>query len=169
MELSEMRFYCFFNKTFYIILLAFCLINDVIYRKVLPALEGEAISYYIADLGVKYNTQKKHCCQILPGKSIKHMTNDENIGTVQIYNASKGTSLLRIHGIKETRFCRASQKLSFFNNCWLYMYMIIKTILQMKWFEITWLSIFLRWAQNKLSKWTWHNNKRNIDTKLQAI
>ena len=148
----KMGFYCIFNKILYRVLIhvAFCLINNVIYRTVFPFLVDGAISYFIADSGVTYNTQKKRCCYILPGIPIKHMTNKETTCTVQMYNSSKGTWQLRIHSIKETRFCRANQKLSILNNCWLYM--IIQNKLRMKWFEIKWLSIILRWAK-KISKW----------------
>jgi len=134
----KMGFYCIFNKTLYLSLIhvTLCLINDVIHRTVLPFLVDGAISYYIADSGVTYNTQKKRCCYILPGILMKHTTNKETICTVQMYNSSKSTWHLRIHSIKETRFCRANQKLSILNNCWLYM--IIQKTLWMKWFEIKW-------------------------------
>ena len=126
----QIRFYYIFNKTLYILLIALCLNNDVIYRTVLPSLVGGAISYVIANSGATYNTQKKHCYYILPGIFMKHMMNDQRISTVQMHNASKSTSLLRIHSIKETRFCRANQKLSILNNCWLHM--IIQNKLRMK-------------------------------------
>jgi len=45
-----------FNKTLYILLIALCLNNDVIYRTVLPSLVGEAISYVIAYSGATNNT-----------------------------------------------------------------------------------------------------------------
>jgi len=99
----KIGFYCIFNNVLYILLKALCLINDVIYRTVLPSLVGGAISYYIADSGVTYNTQKKHCCYILPGIFMKHTTNNKMISTAQLHNASKSTSLLRIHSIKDAR------------------------------------------------------------------
>jgi len=82
-----MGFYCIFNKTLYLLLIhvALCLINDVINRTMMPSLVGEAISYYIADSIVTYTTQKKHCCCILLGISMTHISNF----TVHMYNSSK--------------------------------------------------------------------------------
>ena len=57
----KIMFYYILNKTLYILLIAVCLNNEVIYRTVLPPLAGGAISYVIADSGATYNTQKKHC------------------------------------------------------------------------------------------------------------
>jgi len=111
-------FYYILTKTLYILLIAVCLNIDVIYRTVLPPLAGGAVSYVKADSGATYNTQKKHCCYILPGIFMKHMMNDLKISTVQMHNASKSTSLVRIHSIKDARSvslypCNRSQILQY--------------------------------------------------------
>jgi len=111
-------YYCIFNNFLYILLISLCLINDEIYHTVLPPLVGGAIRYYIADSGVTYNIQKKHCCYILPGIFMKHMKTDIKISTAQLQNAAKSTALLRLNSIKNARAvslypCNRSQILQY--------------------------------------------------------
>jgi len=144
----------------------------VINRTVLPSLVGGTISYVIADSGATYNTQKKHCCYILPGIFMKHMMNDKKISTVQTHSASKSSSVLRIQSIKEVglylfilvighKFCILNKLTlpkelhkNVTNHVFLDLnqklpilnncglYYDIQKILRMKWFELRWSSIF---------------------------
>jgi len=61
------RILLYFNKTLYILLIALCLNNDLIYRTVLPSLVGGAISYVIANSGATANTQKSTAATFCQG------------------------------------------------------------------------------------------------------